>query len=204
MAKKEAHAQALKMFLDSKGKIPLKAIAEAVGVSSFSVGRWHKTENWRGKVEPIKGKRRKVEGVVIRKKDVFNQAVKIFNESGGNISNVKLGKQLRVSTMTIAKWKKMPEWSQAAQVKAGPEPSEAHPPAQIVPPPEVAPPPQTTAVDLESVTSLQDLLTLNERLGSMLERDFLTASEIEHLSNAKLSLLEAAEVYLGIVKDKGE
>jgi len=46
--------------------------------------------------------------------------------------------------------------------------------------------------------------SLNERLRSMLQRDFLTAPEIEHLSKAKRSLLEAAEVHLGILKGKEE
>ena len=213
MAKQEAHAQALKMYIDSKGKTPLKAIAEAAGVSPFSVGRWHKIENWKGKIGAVKaaptGKgRKRVEGVVIRKKDAFDQAVKLFQESGGRISNVELGKRLKVSGTTIANWKKMPQWGQGAAVTVSPEPVEVAPPPQaalppeVAPPSEMAPPAQSAAVDIEAITALQDLVTLNERLRSVLERDFLTAAEIEYLSNAKLALLEAAEVYLGIVKGK--
>ena len=215
MAKKEAHAQALKMFIDSKGKTPLKAIAEAVGVNPMSVGRWHKTENWKAQIEAIKaapiGKGRKhAEGVVIRKKDVFDQAVKVFQESGGKISNVELGKQVKVSGATIANWKKMPQWSQGAAVTVSPEPVEVAPPPEaalppeVAPPSEMAPPAQSAAVDIEAITSPQDLVALNQRLRSMLERDFLSCAEIEHLANAKLTLLEAAEVYLGIVKGTGE
>jgi hypothetical protein len=239
MAKKEAHAQALKIFIDSNGETSLKAIAEEVGVSSFTVGRWHKTENWKEKIGtaksapgPVKRKKagtvksalavaetkraeatktppsrkrsKPAESAVIRKRDVFDQAVKVFQESGGKISNVELGKQVKVSAVTIAKWKKMPEWSQAAPVTVKPEPTEATPAPQIATAPESAPAPQSPKVDLESITALQDLVTLNERLRSVLERNFLTAAEIEYLSNAKLALLEAAEVYLGIVKGKKE
>jgi uncharacterized protein YjcR len=215
MAKKEAHAQALKMFIDSKGKTSLTAIAEAVRVSANSVARWHKTENWKAKIEPVKaaptGKRRKrVEGVVIRKRDLFDQAAKIFQESGGKISNVELGKKVKVSTVTIASWKKMPQWSQAAAVTVSPGPVEVVPPPQAAPPPEVvhptevAPPAPSAAVDIEAITCPQDLVALNQRLRLMLQRDFLTVAEIEHLANAKLTLLEAADVYLGIVKGTGE
>jgi hypothetical protein len=206
MAKKEAHAQGLKMFIESGGKTPLKAIAEAVGVSFFSVRRWHKIENWKEKIKgpPAGEKRKHVEGVGIRKKDLFDQAVKIFNESGGKISNVELGKKLGISGTTIANWKKIPQWSEAVAVAVSLKTSEVAPPCEIAPAPEVAPPPEKAAMDLELITSLQDLVALNERLRGMLQRDFLSAEDIEHLSNAKLILLEAAEVYLGIVKGKDE
>jgi hypothetical protein len=225
MAKKEAHAQALKMFIESKGKTPLQAIAKAVGVSSVSVSRWHQKENWKEqigtlkaapavtekeKVAPIKAapavkKRKSAESVVIRKKGLFDQAVKIFNESGGKISNVALAKQLDINSTSIARWKKMPQWSQAVVVTVSPEAVETTSPPEVAPPPlEVVSAPQAAEFDVETITSLQDLITLNERLRAMLNRDFLTAAEIEHLSNAKLSLLESAEVYLGIVKGEGE
>jgi hypothetical protein len=197
MAKKEAHDQALKMFIKSKGKTTLKAIAEAVGVNSLTVGRWYKKKDWNGKIDTIKAaptteKQKPVEGVVIRKKGLFDEAVKLFQESGRKISNVELGKQLNVSVTTITKWKKMPQWIQAAPTTV------TRTPAPVVFPA------QSAGVDIESITSLEDLAALNERLRSMLQRDFLTAAEIEHLSNAKLSLLEAAEVYLGIVKNTGD
>lgn len=203
MAKKEAHAKALEIYIKSKGKTPLSAIAEAVGVSSFSVGRWHKMENWKEKIKgaPTSHKQNPVQAASVRNKDLFDQAVKLFNESGGKISNTALSKQIGVSPTSIANWKKMPQWSEGAAVAVIPEPSET-PSPEIAPPIETAPAPQV--VDLESITSPQDLIALNERLRAMLLRDFLTADELEHLSNAKLILLEAAEVYLGIVQGRDE
>jgi transposase len=233
MAKKEAHAQALKMFIESKGKTPLKAIAKAVEVSPFSVGRWHKQENWKGKIgegkeapaapqgekveeakpaprarrkgsleeakaAPTIKRRKRAEGIVIRKKDLFDQAVQMFQKSGGKVSNLELSKKLKISAATIAKWKKMPEWSQGAAVTASPEPSKAAPPPQAVPRPEAA------AVDVEAITAPQDLILLNQKVRSMLEREHLTAGELVELSEAKLTLLEAAEVFLGIVKGTRE
>jgi hypothetical protein len=91
------------------------------------------------------------------KKDLFDQAVKIFNESGGKISNVELGKKLGISATTIANWKKMSQWSEAAGVSVNPEPSKVAPPSQIAPASEVAPTPQA-AVNLEPIISLQDLV----------------------------------------------
>jgi hypothetical protein len=206
MAKKEAHAQALKMFIESGGKTPLKGIAEAVGVSFFSVRRWCKTENWKEKIKelPAGEEQKRVEGVGIRRKDLLIQAVKIFNGSGGKISNAELGKKLGVTGTTIANWKKMSQWGKAVAVAVSPKTSEVAPPPEIAPAPEAAPPPEKAATDLELITSFQDLVALNDRLRGMLQRDFVTAEDIEHLSNAKLILLEAAHVYLGIVKGKDE
>jgi hypothetical protein len=195
MAKTEAQAEALRLFIESQGKTPLKAIADAIGVSYFSVRRWYKAQDWKERMEaakeaPIVKKRKRAEGVVTSKKDVVDKA-----ERPAQVAPVHEEASVPVS----------PEPSKEApqvEVTVIPEPSEATPPAQIDPVHDVAPITQSATVDIEAITSLQDLLTLNERLRSMLERNFLTAAEIEHLSNAKLTLLEAAEVYLGIVKGR--
>jgi hypothetical protein len=197
MAKTEAQAEALKLFIESQGRTPLKAIADAVGVSYFSVRRWYKAQDWKERMEavkeaPIVKKRKRAEEVVTPKKDVVDKA-----ERPPQVAPVPEAASVPVG----------PEPSEEApqvDVTVIPEPTETTTPAQIAPTLEIAPITQSATVDIEAITSLQDLVTLNERLRSILDRNFLTAAEIEHLSNAKLTLLEAAEVYLGIVKSKRE
>jgi uncharacterized protein YjcR len=201
MVKKEAHDKALAMYLKAGGKVTVKAIADAVGATPLTVGRWQKKDNWEAKLAEKKStpparKRKPREGVVLRKKDVFDKAVKIFQESGGTISNVELSKKAKVAPATVAKWKKMAEWHQAAPVSVTPEPVKEAAVAQEVPRREI------TAVNIEAIVAPQDLVALNERLRSMLNREYLTTEDLEHLSNAKLTLLEAADVYLGMLEEE--
>jgi len=110
------------------------------------------------------------------------------------MSNVQLSKESGVSAATIAKWKKMPQWDEAVSVPAMPEPAKVE--AALEPAK-----PQVSKIDLDAVIAPQDLITLNERLRSMLAREYLTSADLEHLSNAKLSLLEAAGVLMGVLED---
>jgi uncharacterized protein YjcR len=194
MVKKEAHDKALEMYLKAGGKITIKAIADAVGATPLTVGRWQKKDNWKAKLEatPAVKKRKPREGFVFRKKDVFEKAVKIFQASGGKISNLELSKKAKTSPATIAKWKKMPEW---AALPATPEPVKEAAVPQELPRREIA------AVSIEAIVAPQDLVMLNERLRAMLNREYLTSGDLENLANAKLALLEAADVYLGILED---
>lgn len=198
MVKKEAHDKALDMFLKSEGKAKIKAIADAAGVIPLTVGRWQKKENWKAKLEDSKAappvKKRKPKEGGIRKKDVFDKAVKMFQASGGTISNLGLSKKAKTSPATIAKWKKMPEWNQVASAPATSEPVKEAAVSQELPNREIA------AVSIEAIIAPQDLVALNERLRSMLNREYLTTEDLEHLSNAKLTLLEAATMYLGIIQ----
>ncbi len=163
-----------------------------------------KKGNWKAKLEEVEAapaaaakKRKPREAEGIRKRDVFDKAAQIFHESGGTISTVQLGKKVKVSAQTIANWKKMPEWNQAAPVPAKAKLAEAVPVAQEMPKLKMP------EVNVAAVIAAQDLIALNERLRSMLDREYLTAADLEHLSNAKLSLLEAADVYLAIIQDSG-
>jgi uncharacterized protein YjcR len=200
MIKNELYDRALEIFMESKGDISLKAIAKSVGVSPTTVARWCRNENW--KIKAAKAfpttERPKGEWIVVRKKALFEKAVKMFKDSGGKISNGELGRQLKVTKKTIAEWKKTAQWKQAVARTVVVEPSSMKPLARVALPSKEPHPSQAEVGDLGPILSYQDLIALNERLRSMLGREFLTAAEIEQLSNAKLSLLKAAEAYLGI------
>lgn len=202
MVKHEGHDKALDMYLKAGGNINIKAIAKAVGANPLTVGRWKKKDNWDAKLKEViaapavsEKKPRGARGIF--KKDVFDKAVRIFSESGGTISNVQLGKESGVSTTTIAEWKNRPEWNEAVSVPVVSEPERP----KSLPEPSK---PVVTRINLGAVIAPQDLMALNERLRSMLQREYLTSADLEHLSNAKLSLLEAAGVYMGLLEDVGE
>jgi uncharacterized protein YjcR len=219
MVKKEAHEKALAMYLKAGGKIKNVDLGKAVGVNPITIGQWIKKDNWKAKLEEVKAapapavKKRKPRESIILKKDAFHKAVRIFQESGSSISNAELGKKVKVSPQTIANWKKMPEWGQVAPVTARAVPiKEVQIPQEVqisqeasrieaAPVAQETPKPEMPKANVAAVIASQDLIALNERLRSMLDREYLTAADLEHLSNAKLSLLEAADVYLGIIQD---
>jgi len=103
----------------------------------------------------------------------------------------------------------MPEWTQVAAVPVPPKPIQeaAAPvppePVKEAPVPQSLPCREVTTVDIEAIIAPQDLVALNDRLRSMLNREYLTTEDLEHLSNAKLTLLEAADVFLGMLEDAG-
>jgi len=49
----------------------------------------------------------------MRKPEVFEQALKMFVESDGTAKNTAIAKACGVTLATLAKWKKMPQWSGA-------------------------------------------------------------------------------------------
>jgi uncharacterized protein YjcR len=104
-------------------------IAVKVKTRPNVIGAWIKKENWSGqlsgepvqetekpkKVKTVKAKVQKEEIVtrkgVIRQQEKFDEALKMFKESGGKISNSALARNVGVNVNTISKWRKMPEWS---------------------------------------------------------------------------------------------
>lgn len=65
---------------------------------------------------PVK---RSEERRTLRKKALFDEALNLYIESNGTITNTGLAKKVGVSQVTIANWKKMPAW----KVIVKPEPA---------------------------------------------------------------------------------
>ena len=114
--KKESRTKAATLFIQSGGKATNKEIADKLGVHPLSVGRWKKQDNWAAKLEEPKPKPKpRAPGAkrppVVRKKSKQEEAMKLYVESGGQITNKALATKVGVSPITISNWKKAGSWT---------------------------------------------------------------------------------------------
>jgi hypothetical protein len=94
-----------------------------------------------------------------------------------------------VSPATISKWKQADGWIDQLT------PSELEAPAEFR---------EEGELDIGELASPEQIIQINQRIDSLLKRDYLTSSEVADLAEAKSALLEAVDIYLAIVHDVGE
>jgi uncharacterized protein YjcR len=190
--KKEARIQAEKMFLNAAGNITNREIAKAVSVNPLTVGRWKRDEKWGQKLKELQKAQAKevAGGGVVRKKAARDEAFRIYMEAGGNVTNKQLAAQVDVSPATISKWKEQDEWIE--QIKIQPVEPLLEEPVREEP-----------ELDLGDLAAPEQIIALNQKMADLLTRDYLSAEEIAQLADAKCDLLEALEIYLGIVREVG-
>ena len=189
--KKEAREKAAKIFLKSGGKVTNRQIAKEVGVNALTVGRWKREDKWAAALKKMEQATAKPKvGGVVRKKVARDRAFQIFLEAGGNVTNKELAVKAGVSPATISKWKEQDGWvKQAAEAKA----------------PEIEEVPQDEQeLDIGELVSPEQIVQINKRIENLLSRDYLTATEIADLAEAKSDLLEAVLTYMAIVREVGE
>ncbi len=187
--KKEARIQAEKMFLKARGKITNREIAKLLEVNPLTVGRWKHGDDWGSKLKAGEHADPKEASVVVRKKAARDKAVKLYMEVGGNVTNKELAKKVGVSPATLSKWKRVDGWID--QLTS----SEAEARAELK---------EEAGLDIGELASPGQIIQINQRIDSLLKRDYLTTSEVADLADAKSALLEAVDIYLAIVHDVGE
>ena len=187
--KKEARIQAEKMFLNAGGNITNREIAKAVSVNPLTVGRWKRDEKWDQKLRDLKKVVKEVGGVV-RKKAARDEAFRNYMEAGGNITNKELATRVKVSPATISKWKEQDNWIEQIEMQ----------PVEPLTEEAAAEAPE---LDLGDLAAPEQIIEINRKIGALLSREHLSAEEIAFLSDAKSDLLEALEIYLGIVREVG-
>jgi DNA-binding XRE family transcriptional regulator len=193
MMKKEARAQAERIFIKTGGKITNREIAKTVEVNPLTVGRWKREDKWDTKLkraEPEAAKAGTTPGIIVRKKVERDKALKIYMEMEGSITNKELAKRVGVSPATVSKWKEQDGWDdqltlmKSADIRATPIEGEE--------------------IDIGELVSPEQIVEINRRIENLLARDYLTASEIADLATAKSDLLEAVLTYMDIVREIGE
>lgn len=191
--KKEARAQAEKIFIKAGGKITNRDIAKAVEVNALTIGRWKHEDKWGAKLkgdESSPAVTGAASGTIVRKKAARDKALNIYIEAEGNITNKELAKRTGVSPATISKWKEQDKWddqltpAQEFDIKAvlGDE----------------------QQIDIGELVSPEQIVEINKKIENLLARDYLTAGEIADLAAAKSDLLEAVLTYMDIVREIGE
>lgn len=191
--KKEARIQGEKLFLKASGKITNRDIAKAVKVNPLTVGRWKREDDWDTKLkEQEESGAKQARAGVVRKKGARDQAVALYLEAGGNVTNKDLALKVGVSPATISKWKEMDRWIE--QIRLQPEE------------PEVAPveEPEEPDLDMGELAAPEQIIQINRKIDQLLQREHLTAGEIADLADAKCDLLEGLEIYLNIVRQVGD
>jgi uncharacterized protein YjcR len=193
--KKEARIQAEKMFLKSGGKVTNRDIANSVKVNALTVGRWKREDDWASKLKDMEQAPPKDSGAItVRKKAARDKALKLYLEAGGNITNKDLALEADVSPATISKWKEQDGWIQQIEMPVQEE-SEIEEALELKEQPEL---------DIGELASPEQIIEINQRIDELLKRDYLTASELADVSEAKCNLLEAVQTYLAIVREVGE
>ncbi len=191
--KKEARAQAERIFIKAGGKITNREIAKTVEVNPLTVGRWKREDKWDTKLkraEPAAAKAGATPGIIVRKKVERDKALKIYMEMEGSITNKELAKRVGVSPATVSKWKEQDGWDDQLTLMKG---------ADIR-----ATPIEGEEIDIGELVSPEQIVEINRRIENLLARDYLTASEIADLATAKSDLLEAVLTYMDIVREIGE
>jgi uncharacterized protein YjcR len=187
--KKEARTQALKMFLKAGGKITNREIAKAVGVNPLTVGRWKRDDDWESELKAGQVPQGRAAVRVVRKKAARDKALKLYVDAAGNITNKDLARQVGVSPATISKWKEQDGWiDRLAPVKPGA-------PAMLA---------EGQELDMGDLASPEQIIQINRRIDTLLQRDYLTSGELADLAQAKNDLLAAVETYLAIVREVGQ
>jgi uncharacterized protein YjcR len=187
--KKEARTQALKMFLKAGGKITNREIAKAAGVNPLTVGRWKRDDDWESKLKGGQQLEGKAAPGAVRKKVARDQALRLYVQAGGNITNKDLARRVDVSPATISKWKEQDNWmDQLEPMKAMALEGEA----------------EELELDVGELASPEQIIQINRRIDSLLQREYLTSGELADIAQAKNDLLAAVETYLAIVREVGE
>jgi len=187
--KKEARAQAEKLYAKSKGKATNREIAKQVGVNALTIGRWKRESDWESKLKTVEPERAKPEEGVVRKKEARDKAEQLYMAFHGAITNKELADRVGVSPATISKWKAQHGWSELIET--------VEVEAQLETAPE-------DELDVGELTSPEHIIQINHRIEGLLQRDYLTAGELADLAQAKSDLLQAVEIYLAIVREMGE
>ncbi|MEW6347722.1 MAG: phage terminase small subunit-related protein [Thermodesulfobacteriota bacterium] len=191
--KKDQMERAEKMFLKAKGDITNKAIADAVGVNSLTVGRWKKRRAWDEKLEQMAASPAKAGAGQVRKRDARDKALDYFLEMGGNITNIDLAKYAGVAAATVSKWKKSDNWEAKLTEEAVEEP-EADTDMMI----------PALDIDIDALANPGQIIQINAKIDQLLARDYLTSGEIAQIAEAKSDLLDAVDIYLNIMREFGQ
>ncbi len=184
--KKEAREKALKLFLKSRGRMSNRDIARRVNVNALTVGRWKRNGNWDAELKkavviaPAEEK-----GVAVRKKEARDQALKLFMEAFGNITNKELAEEVEVSPATIGKWKEQDNWNEKLR-----EPRRPFGPEKV-----------RGELDWNELANPSQIIEINRKIDSLLKREHLSADEVADLAAAKSELLEGLVTYIAIVQE---
>jgi hypothetical protein len=115
--------------------------------------------------------------------------VKLYMEVAGNVTNKELAKKVGVSAPTISNWKQADGWID----QLTPSESEARPLLK-----------EEAELVVGQLAVPEQIIQINEKIDRLFKREYLTASEVADLAEARRALFKAVDIYLAIVHDVGQ
>jgi hypothetical protein len=203
--KKDARQRAESIFLDADGKISNVAIAKRVEASHFTVGKWKKEDEWTKKLAAKSEKREQKTGSrPPRKKGEHEQALKLYLEAEGRITNKVLASTVGVSLSSIVNWKRSERWAETLMESKKP----SSPEPMLVEEPVTTPQIQVTEeaeekeieIDLEQLACPEHINRLNKRIDDILNQEYLSLTDLKTLAEAKEAVLRVVSVFIDIVE----
>ncbi len=206
---KDARQQAEGIFLDANGKITNVTIAKMVEASHFTVGKWKKEDEWTKKLAAKSEKREKKAGSrPPRKKGAHDQALKLYLEAEGKITNTALASTVGVSTNSIANWKRVEQWA-AKLVESKKEPLPPATPSEVpvttspetiaweepvtAPQMEVTEEIEELEIDVDKLACPDHINRMNKRIDDLLGQDYLSPTDLRNLGGGKRSSARRCE-----------
>jgi hypothetical protein len=213
---KDARRQAESIFLDANGKITNVAIAKRVEASHFTVGKWKKEDEWTKKLAAKSEKREEKAGSrPPRKKGAHDQALKLYLEAEGKITNKALASSVGVSKSSIVNWKRSERWAEELMESKKEPFSPATPlevPVTTSPEPIALEEPVTTPqvavtgeieeieIDVDQLACPDHINRMNKRIDDLLGQEYLSPADLKTLAEAKEAVLGAVSAYIDIVE----
>jgi hypothetical protein len=200
---KEARAKAESIFLEVQGKISNVEIAKKVGAHPLTVGKWKREDNWSEKLAQAEERVPQMQQrSSARKKIAHDEALKLYVEAGGKISNMALAEKVHVSATTISNWKTAEGWSAKLQPPPAPELAvleKKEAPAEIPSPAEAAAI-EEIEIDVDELAAPDHIRLLNKQIGQILERTYLSPIDLKTIAEAKEAVLRAVGAYLEVME----
>jgi uncharacterized protein YjcR len=200
---KEARHQAEQIFLDAKGKLSNVEIAKKVGAHPITVGKWKREDDWTGKLsEAEKNAPKKQQVSSARKKKAHDEALRLYVESNGKVSNKALADRVGVSATTISNWKTAEGWNESREQQLEPKSTnieEEEAPKRVSASAEVQAIDEIE-IDVDALAYPDHISVLNKQIDEVLGRSALSPTDIKTVAEAKEAVLRVVRAYLEVME----
>lgn len=204
----EARNEAQRIFFSANGKISNVEIAKKLRVDPRTVGKWKRDDAWESKFSRIRAGEgsERMRSRPLKKKGAHDQALSLYLDTDGEMSNRALAKRVGVSVQTISNWKLAEGWSD--KLKERPkleaiateevEAAAQHPPVRE----------QEEAVglqvDVNEVAYPHHVTLLNKRIDQILGQRHLSPTDLKTVAEAKVAVLHAVRAYVEVLERTSE
>lgn len=206
--KEEARNEAQRIFFSANGKISNVDIAKKLRVDPRTVAKWKRDDAWESKLSRIRAGegRERMRSRPLKKKGAHDQALSLYLDANGEMSNRTLAKQVGVSVQTISNWKLAEGWSDKLRERPKLETiaTEKLSPASQTPQAGAQGEAVGIQIDVSEVTYPHHVTLLNKRIDQILEQRHLSPTDLKTVAEAKVAVLQAVRAYVEVLERTSE